>query len=115
MEMYNLFQTGTLAGNLSIKHAHNEFPSDIFIILEGCGAKLIIADSVDLRTEVTPFEYLSLEMNKKCILKVVFPQLGTGYKFRSYKVFLEYAFNLFLNPYKQNITLCADNDSSSKR
>lgn len=33
---------GTLAGNLSIKHQHNEFPSDIFLIFETVGAKLVI-------------------------------------------------------------------------
>lgn len=83
------FQSGTLAGNLSIKHAHNEFASDIFTILEGCGAKLTILDCNNLRTVASPMEYLSLDMNKKCILKIVFPRLGTGYRFRSYKVFLQ--------------------------
>lgn len=33
---------GTLAGNLSIKHEHNEFPSDIFLLLETIGATLTI-------------------------------------------------------------------------
>lgn len=33
---------GSLAGNLSIKHAHNEFPSDIFLILTAVDAQLEI-------------------------------------------------------------------------
>jgi xanthine dehydrogenase/oxidase len=33
---------GTLAGNLMIKHDHNDFPSDIFLILETAGALLTV-------------------------------------------------------------------------
>jgi len=33
-------QAGTLAGNLMMKHAHREFPSDIFLLLETVAAKL---------------------------------------------------------------------------
>ena len=35
---------GTIAGNLMIKYTHREFPSDIFITLEGIGAKLAIGE-----------------------------------------------------------------------
>lgn len=35
---------GTLAGNLSLKHKYNEFPSDVFLILEASGAKLTIGE-----------------------------------------------------------------------
>ena len=28
---------GTLAGNLMLKHAHNDFPSDVFLSLETVG------------------------------------------------------------------------------
>lgn len=33
---------GTIAGNLSLKHQHPEFPSDIFLVLETVGALLKI-------------------------------------------------------------------------
>ncbi|XP_026318629.1 xanthine dehydrogenase 1-like [Hyposmocoma kahamanoa] len=33
---------GTIAGNLMIKHQHNEFPSDIFLLLETVGAELTL-------------------------------------------------------------------------
>lgn len=34
--------TGTIAGNLSMKNQHNEFPSDLFLILEAVGAKITL-------------------------------------------------------------------------
>lgn len=37
-----LFQAGCIAGNLMIKHAHPDFPSDIFTILESLAAKVDI-------------------------------------------------------------------------
>jgi hypothetical protein len=39
-----LFQTGTIAGNLAMKHEHNKFPSDIYLILETVGATLNIGE-----------------------------------------------------------------------
>lgn len=35
--------TGTIAGNLSIKHEHNDFPSDLYLILETVGATMRIS------------------------------------------------------------------------
>lgn len=37
------FQVGTLGGNLSIKNAHPEFTSDVFVLLETVGATLTIS------------------------------------------------------------------------
>lgn len=34
---------GTIAGNLSLKHQHHEFPSDLYLILESVGAQLTIS------------------------------------------------------------------------
>lgn len=39
-------QNGTIAGNLMIKHAHPEFPSDIFMLLETIGATLSIGETL---------------------------------------------------------------------
>lgn len=36
------FQLGTIGGNLMIKNQHNEFPSDVFILLETVGAMVTI-------------------------------------------------------------------------
>ena len=37
--------TGTLAGNLMIKHAHQYFPSDCFLMLETLGANVVVGKS----------------------------------------------------------------------
>lgn len=80
-------QCGTIAGNLSIKHAHKEFPSDMFIILEGCGATLTIAENGNTTSSVSVAEYLNTDMTKKVMLNVKLPTLDPNmYKFRSYKV-----------------------------
>jgi len=33
-----------MAGNLAMKHEHNEFPSDVYLILETAGATLNIGE-----------------------------------------------------------------------
>lgn len=78
---------GTIAGNLSIKHANAEFPSDMFIILESVGATLAIGENVNKVTTVSIAEYLSIDMNKKLILSVTLPRLDPSvYSYRSYKI-----------------------------
>ncbi|XP_071054779.1 xanthine dehydrogenase-like [Onthophagus taurus] len=76
---------GTIAGNLSIKYEHNEFPSDIFLILEGVGATLNIV-SKDKTQTVTLVDYLKMDMKQKVIKEVTFPPLNTSYLFDSYKI-----------------------------
>jgi len=41
-----LSKAGTWSGNLMLKHAHRDFPSDVFLLLETVGAKLNIGMSV---------------------------------------------------------------------
>ena len=36
--------TGTIAGNLMMKHAHPEFPSDVFLNLEALGAVIMVKE-----------------------------------------------------------------------
>lgn len=82
-------QAGTIAGNLSLKHAHNEFPSDIFLLLETIGAKLNITSVDGLMRSYSPEEFLSLDMRQKLILNVVFPKLEPSqFIFRSYKIMM---------------------------
>lgn len=80
-------KAGTIAGNLSIKIAHNEFPSDIFLLLEAIDAKININSVDGLIRTYSPKECLSLDMKQRVILNVVLPKLPpTQYVFRSYKI-----------------------------
>ncbi|XP_067007430.2 uncharacterized protein [Anabrus simplex] len=78
--------TGTIAGNLSIKYEHREFPSDLFLIFETVGAKLEIASSPTSVQTVNMQTYLDMDMNRKLILKVKLPPLGSQYVVRTYKI-----------------------------
>lgn len=78
---------GTIAGNLSIKHANVEFPSDMFLILEAAGAKLTIAEGPNKTTVISVADYLYFNMDKKVILNVILPALNPKtYTYRSYKI-----------------------------
>lgn len=69
------FKIGTIAGNLMTKHRYREFPSDIFLILETIGAKLVLANS---STDVKPVDvqsFLDQDMNKRVLLTVSLPAL----------------------------------------
>lgn len=80
-------QAGTIAGNLSIKHAHIDFQSDIFLILETIGAQLSIASVDGLTRTYSPKDYLKLDMNQKVILNIILPKLPPAqFVYRSYKI-----------------------------
>uniref|UniRef100_A0A182R8Q6 FAD-binding PCMH-type domain-containing protein n=1 Tax=Anopheles funestus TaxID=62324 RepID=A0A182R8Q6_ANOFN len=75
---------GTIAGNLSIKNQHHEFPSDMYLLLETAGAKLIVIEAIKL---VTPADFVQLDMQKKVLKSITLPALDSSrYKFRSFKV-----------------------------
>lgn len=80
-----------MAGNLSIKHAHNEFPSDMFLILETVGAIMTYTDALgrkNFESAVAPF--LDVDMRKKILLNVKLRKLDPNiYVFRSYKVYFQ--------------------------
>ncbi|GAB0096601.1 hypothetical protein DMENIID0001_121300 [Sergentomyia squamirostris] len=67
---------GTLAGNLMIKHDHNEFYSDPFLLLETIGATITIVDTNRREITVTPENFLRISMDKKVITKITMPQLN---------------------------------------
>lgn len=72
---------------MSIKHAHNEFPSDVFLLLETIGAQLNIISMDGLIRSHSVGDYLTLDMRQKVILNISFPQLDpTRFIFRSYKI-----------------------------
>lgn len=80
---------GTIAGNLSIKHANPEFPSDMFITLESVGAIVTVAKGAAAsdRTDMSVVDYLRLDMNRKVMLSIRLPRLDAAtFTYRSYKV-----------------------------
>ncbi|XP_036145980.1 xanthine dehydrogenase isoform X2 [Monomorium pharaonis] len=77
---------GSIAGNLMIKHEHNEFPSDVFLILETAGTEVHILEKPGNKHSVNLLEFLKLDMYHKIIYSVVLPPLSDGYEYRSYKI-----------------------------
>ncbi|XP_055625820.1 xanthine dehydrogenase/oxidase-like isoform X3 [Toxorhynchites rutilus septentrionalis] len=78
---------GTIAGNLSIKNQHHEFPSDNYLILEAVDAKLAIAESGGKTICISPLEFVQTNMNKRVIWNVILPSLDPSvYFFKSFKI-----------------------------
>ncbi|CAG5118912.1 unnamed protein product, partial [Candidula unifasciata] len=78
---------GCIAGNLMIKHAHNDFPSDIFTLLESLGAQIEIYDCLTSQTKKsTLLDFLKTEMVGKVILAVDLPKVDDDVVFRSFKI-----------------------------
>ncbi|XP_026741820.1 indole-3-acetaldehyde oxidase-like [Trichoplusia ni] len=76
---------GTIAGNLMTKHRHPKFSSDIFLLLETIRATLIIVHK-GTSIEVTPEQFLSLDMTGRVIVHVKIPPLSPRYQFVSFKI-----------------------------
>ncbi|XP_063928230.1 uncharacterized protein LOC135141244 [Zophobas morio] len=76
----------TLAGNLMIKHDHNEFPSDVFLLLETVGALLTVVSVDGTQTIQRPSDFIKNEMKLKILLKVILPEYSNLVKLVSYKI-----------------------------
>ncbi|KAJ3622741.1 hypothetical protein MTP99_019023 [Tenebrio molitor] len=76
---------GTLAGNLMIKHDHNDFPSDIFLILETAGALLTV---VSLYGDITlaPRDFIKYDMHLKVLKNIILCEHPDNVKYVSYKI-----------------------------
>ncbi|KAL0109815.1 hypothetical protein PUN28_013466 [Cardiocondyla obscurior] len=77
---------GTIAGNLMIKHAHREFPSDLFLMLETAGTQIHILEAPGAKKNMMLQEFLKTDMRHKIIYSVVLPALSDDYEYRSYKI-----------------------------
>ncbi|XP_031766920.2 aldehyde oxidase 1-like [Galleria mellonella] len=77
---------GSIAGNLMIKHQHNEFPSDIFLLLETVGAQLTIVNQRGLQERVSMAQFLKLNMRSKIILNILVPPLSEDTKIVTFKI-----------------------------
>ena len=82
----NVRNVGSIAGNLMLKHAHNDFPSDIFNLLEAAGARIGVINTMSQISLYSPIEFLSADMDRKVILFISMPTLPTTAVFMSYKI-----------------------------
>ena len=69
---------GTLAGNLMMKHAHKDFPSDVFVCLETLAAILEIVDSTGAVEEMSVESFLGADMKRRLIKTIRFPPVRQG-------------------------------------
>ncbi|XP_037826949.1 indole-3-acetaldehyde oxidase-like [Lucilia sericata] len=78
---------GTLAGNLSMKHQHPEFPSDVYLVFEALDVHVVVQESFKQESILSLSEYLKTPMTNKIIkcfdLK---PYSSEEYIFDSYKI-----------------------------
>uniref|UniRef100_A0A1Y9HAI9 Uncharacterized protein n=1 Tax=Anopheles farauti TaxID=69004 RepID=A0A1Y9HAI9_9DIPT len=82
-----VLNVGTVAGNLSIKNQHPDFPSDLYLLLEAVGAKIIIAESLAKNSEKSPQQYAQTEMTKKLIRFISLPLVNSFTTvFKSYRI-----------------------------
>ncbi|XP_044257084.1 indole-3-acetaldehyde oxidase-like isoform X1 [Tribolium madens] len=77
---------GTLAGNLMMKHDHNDFPSDIFLIMETVGVQFTIVSVNGQEVTLSPLDFIKSDMKLKILQNIVFPEYTTNVKFVSYKI-----------------------------
>ncbi|KYN35640.1 Xanthine dehydrogenase, partial [Trachymyrmex septentrionalis] len=77
---------GTIAGNLMIKNEHNEFPSDLYLILETVSTQVHILESPSQKKSFYLWEFLKLDMHHKIIYSIVLPKLTNQHICRFYKI-----------------------------
>ena len=73
---YGIRNQGSIAGNLMMKHAHPEFPSDVFLCFETVGVMLDIAFGDGSHIELSLEDFLRLSMDIGIIVCVKFPVLA---------------------------------------
>ena len=80
--------TGTLAGNLMLKHEHQYFPSDCFLMLETLGANVVVASATEHGKEYkySPEEWLKVSMDRKVVKKFTLPALSKTHVYRTFKI-----------------------------
>ncbi|XP_050079113.1 uncharacterized protein LOC126565956 [Anopheles maculipalpis] len=78
---------GTIAGNLTLKHRHPEFPSDLYVLFEAIGVEMTIASPSGAMEKLLPAQFLSFNMHRRVLLNVTLPPLDSDRcVFRTYKV-----------------------------
>ncbi|KAH8382926.1 hypothetical protein KR009_005851 [Drosophila setifemur] len=79
--------SGTLAGNISIKKQHSEFPSDVYISFEALDVKVLAAKNATEEKEMHLAEYLSSDDRKLVLKAFLIPAYPKeNYIYDSYKI-----------------------------
>ncbi|KAH8265260.1 hypothetical protein KR038_002708, partial [Drosophila bunnanda] len=79
--------SGTLAGNISIKKQHPEFPSDIFISFEALDVKVVALNKASEEKEMTLSDYLGSNDRKLLLKAFILPAYPKDkYIYDSYKI-----------------------------
>lgn len=73
------------AGNLMLTHDHDNFPSDVFTIMEAAGATVTVA-TANGTGEYPLWDLLSLNMSNSVIVSLQIPYSNKNTWFRSFKV-----------------------------
>uniref|UniRef100_A0A182NGV5 Indole-3-acetaldehyde oxidase n=1 Tax=Anopheles dirus TaxID=7168 RepID=A0A182NGV5_9DIPT len=78
---------GTIAGNLTLKHRHPEFPSDLYVLFEALGVEMTIASPSGAMEKLLPGQFLRFNMHRRVLLNIALPALDSDRcVFRTYKV-----------------------------
>ncbi|XP_011197089.1 uncharacterized protein LOC105221652 [Zeugodacus cucurbitae] len=79
--------TGTLAGNISIKKMHPEFPSDVFLSFEALNAQIVIQEPAAQPKTMPLLEYLKQSFNKAVVIAFELRAYLKGrFIYHSYKI-----------------------------
>ncbi|BET01357.1 Xanthine dehydrogenase [Nesidiocoris tenuis] len=78
---------GTIGGNLMIKNERNEFPSDIFLMLETIGGRICLLRNSGQELAISPIDFVKQNMTKTLITKIVFPALPSDdFRIQTFKI-----------------------------
>ena len=73
----NVRNIGSIAGNLMLKYAHPDFPSDIFALLESSGAIIGVRSTNGSVQSLSPLEFLQQpSMDKKIVFYILMPVMS---------------------------------------
>ena len=79
-------QAASIAGNLMLKHAHPEFPSDAFIVLATVGTKINIMSTRGLKQQVDFDQFWQTDMRSQIIVSLTLPPLSRDHVIRTFKI-----------------------------
>ncbi|XP_050550158.1 uncharacterized protein LOC118267673 [Spodoptera frugiperda] len=77
---------GTIGGNLAMKHANNDFQSDLFLLFETVGAMITIAESLTKEVSMKLPDFLKTSLDSKIIKNIMLPPLSQCCAVKTYKI-----------------------------